>query len=111
MNRTLSISVIALIALVMVVGIVTPAMAKEGNNGNNGCENANPNAKSCEKNPNTASVTCAECLETLYETVLACPAGDTQCVLDAGAVYRDCITQVDPDVEFCEVTPPPPPRS
>jgi len=24
-----------------------------GNNGNNGCENANPNAKACENNPNT----------------------------------------------------------
>lgn len=27
--------------------------AKDDNNGNNGCENANPNAKACENNPNT----------------------------------------------------------
>jgi len=26
---------------------------KDNNNGNNGCENANPNSKACEKNPNT----------------------------------------------------------
>ena len=26
---------------------------KDNDNGNNGCENANPNAKACEKNPNT----------------------------------------------------------
>ena len=27
--------------------------AEDDNNGNNGCENANPNAKACENNPNT----------------------------------------------------------
>ncbi len=26
--------------------------AKDDNNGNKGCENANPNSKACEKNPN-----------------------------------------------------------
>lgn len=38
------------IAIFALVGVVSPAMA---NNGNNGCENANPNAKVCEKNPNS----------------------------------------------------------
>ncbi|MDH3203324.1 MAG: hypothetical protein OEL81_01435 [Nitrosopumilus sp.] len=109
MKRTLTISVIALIAVVMVIGVVSPAMAKkDNNNGNNGCKNANPNAKACEKNPNTDPVICQDCLDKLYETVLACPAGDSQCVLDAGAVYQECITQVDPEIEICEVTPPPP---
>ncbi len=106
MNKTLTISVIALIAVVMVIGVVSPAMAKEGNNGGNGCENANPNAKSCEKNPNTDIPTCEECLAELAISHEACD-GDVACQTIASEVYFACLDKVPVDERTC-VEPPPP---
>lgn len=109
MNRTITISVIALIAIVMVIGIASPAMAKKDNNkGNNGCENANPNAKACEKNPNADPTTCQDCLDELYSTVAACE--DAICRDNAYAGYRECIATVPEAVETCEEHPPAPGR-
>ena len=100
MNRTLSISVIALIAIVMVVGIVSPAMAKEGNNGSNGCEKSG-NAKACENNPN--SVTCQGCIDEYNVKVRACGA-DFVC---ANAAHDELKLCVSPIANSCQIPPPP----
>ncbi|MHA7733464.1 hypothetical protein [Nitrosopumilus sp. S6] len=50
--------VIPLIASILIlggIGLSYDVFAdRDSNNGNNGCEKSNPNAKSCEKNPNAA---------------------------------------------------------
>jgi len=51
MNKII-IPVIASILILGTLGLTDAFAGNHGNNGNNGCENANPNAKACEKNPN-----------------------------------------------------------
>jgi len=52
MNKII-IPVLASVLILGTLGMSYDAFAGDGNNGNNGCENANPNAKACESNPNT----------------------------------------------------------
>ena len=53
MTKTILIPVLASILILGTLGLSYDVFAADDNNGNNGCENANPNAKACEKNPNT----------------------------------------------------------
>ena len=111
MNKTLVISAISLIAVVLVIG-VSPAMA---NNGSNGCENANPNAKSCESSPNAEPIeyTCLYCIEELWDDHLACVENYTtvenysRCESTALSDFRHCNDVVERNSdEICHDVPP-----
>ena len=91
MNKII-IPVIASILIFGTLGLSYDAFAgKDDNNGNNGCENANPNAKACEKNPNTTPdpVTCEDCLDTYWDAIDAC-GEDYDCRSVAYGVVTEC---------------------
>jgi len=95
MNKTLAISAIALIAVIMVVDAVSPTVfadkpeKEKSNNGGNGCENANPNAKACENNPNSDPVICQDCNDAYWEAIEAC-GDDSVCEGAAYAAVLEC---------------------
>ncbi len=53
MRTQLAVPILASILILGTLGLTDAFAGNHGNNGNNGCENANPNAKACESNPNT----------------------------------------------------------
>jgi len=63
--------------------------ANDDNNGNNGCENANPNAKACESNPNTEPKTCSDCYDEYIEVNALC-GDDALCKAEAYSAYLTC---------------------
>jgi hypothetical protein len=80
--------------------------ANDDNNGNNGCENANPNAKSCEKNPNT--VTCFDCGVALAAGYEACGV-DAACNAIVIEAYFECTAIVlETTGDVCSAPPAPP---
>ena len=82
--------------------------ANDDNNGNNGCENANPNAKACENNPNT-TLTCADCAAALFDGYDACrtlPVGEQNaCFHAVGDAYFVCASETEGG--SCPAPPPP----
>jgi hypothetical protein len=61
------------------------------NNGNNGCENANPNAKACENNPNTTPETCESCNAQYQERNIACN-GNFACLTESYEILKACVS-------------------